>query len=85
MKSLKYARCSFDIDFILSLTKEKFISNYMGTDVFKGARQAEMLADAYDKAMAIRGVAAQPLPEVVEEPEPHDNNTESEEMGEPEL
>jgi len=53
---IKYPTCSFRADFVTQFSKKKFVKMYSGTAIFKGPKQAQMLADCYDKAVAMIGL-----------------------------
>jgi hypothetical protein len=53
---VKYPTCSFRADFVTRFSKEEFVKMYSGTAFFKGQKQAEMLADCYDKAVTMVGL-----------------------------
>ena len=80
MKAIKYYNTSFDIDFVLSLGRAKFVRNYLGTHVFKGVKQEQMLNDCFDKCLKLRGGQDVPLLVSDKEEESHDNSTDDIEM-----
>lgn len=74
MKAIKYYNTSFDIDFVLSLGRAKFVRNYLGTHVFKGVKQEQMLNDCFDKCLKLRGGLEPSLVSYIEEQETSDDN-----------
>lgn len=73
---VKYQNCSLKVDYILRFTKDEFVKAFMGRAYFSGPKQAQMLADCYDKAVMlspkkVAGGEELPAPSLNEEEHDH--------------
>lgn len=72
---IRYANGCVKVDWVLSHSREAWVSSRLGGGFCAGPKQAEMLADVWDKCAAIKGVEASASAPTIEEEQSENDDT----------